>query len=176
MRNVKVKRKIIDQPLDQPFRYIPLTQGKVTIIDKEDYDELSKFNWFAWNNALTNSFYAARNIPVGDKQRMTQMHRVLLNIYDPSIEVDHKDRDTLNNRKYNLRIATDLQNCTNQGRRKDNKTGFKGVSFSRPGKWQATIQFQGKQLYLGLFNSPEDAYEVYKKKAMELFGEFVCLG
>jgi HNH endonuclease len=91
----------------------------------------------------------------------------------PSTDVDHIDGDRSNNRIANLRLALGCGNAQNSARRKDNKTGFKGVSyFPRNRKWGAQIQSKGERLFIGLFTSPELAHAAYSAEAIRLHGEF----
>lgn len=86
--------------------------------------------------------------------------------------VDHRDGDGLNNQRYNLRQATQQQNCQNQRLKITNRSGYKGVYFNRKcAKWVAQIQ-NGKAVSLGLFLSPEDAARAYDWEAVRLWGEF----
>jgi AP2 domain len=92
-------------------------------------------------------------------------------------EVDHVDGDSLNNRRSNLRDAMDNQgrnrNPHNAGIRRDNTTGFKGVTFHKPlGKFRAQIQFEGQRQHLGYFDTAEEAHAAYCTAANEHFGAF----
>lgn len=91
----------------------------------------------------------------------------------PSCDVDHRNGIRADNRRSNLRHATHAQNVQNQGKRSDNKSGLKGVSWSRLHKqWRAQIQRHGKRHNIGLFRTPIEAHAAYELKAVELFGEF----
>ena len=162
------------QPAELSYRTIPLTQGQFTLVDLEDYEYLSRFNWRAdWSERM-QCFYAVRWSGTGRKGRKAlSMHRELMGCPEAR-EVDHKDHDTLNNRRYNLRVATTAQNQFNRRKNRNNKSGFKGVSASKKaGKWCAQIQINGKNKSLGtLFDTPEAAHEAYKIAALELFGEY----
>lgn len=91
----------------------------------------------------------------------------------PTITVDHENRDSLDDRIENLRLATKSQNLGNARRRKDNTSGYKGVSFHKQtGKFKACIQHENDFMYLGLFSTAEEAHEAYCEAAKRLFKEF----
>jgi hypothetical protein len=84
--------------------------------------------------------------------------------YLPPI-LDHIDADKLNNRIDNLRVCTLSENSHNANIRKDNKSGIKGVSFSRSSKkWLAQIQVNGKKIYIGLFDSIKCAEKAVRER------------
>jgi hypothetical protein len=103
------------------------------------------------------------------------MHREILGA-SKGIEVDHRDRDTLNNRRHNLRLATHSQNQQNAYLQSNNTSGFKGVSF-RPsnGKWRVRIGVAGKRMHLGSYGTREEAYAVYCDAAKRHHGDFACV-
>lgn len=87
--------------------------------------------------------------------------------------IDHINGITIDNRICNLREATLSQNQHNRKAQKNNKSGFKGVSWhKRIKKWYAVIKHQHKLIYLGYYDTPEKASEAYKSKAIELAGQF----
>jgi hypothetical protein len=91
----------------------------------------------------------------------------------PKGEVDHINCDGTDNRIVNLREATPTQNSYNRTRRKDNKSGIKGVSWSkRSGRWLAHISHQGKAIHVGLFDTKEQAAAAYAEAAKRLHGAF----
>jgi len=156
-------------------RLIPLTQGKFAKVDAEDYHRLMEFKWFFAGG------YARRRIVTGtDSYGSFPMHRDILNIM-PGMEVDHIDGDTLNNTRANLRACTRTQNSYNQRKRKDNKSGYKGVSWMKSmQKWRAYIWIggtypKGRQYHLGFFDTPEEAAEAYNVEAIKAFGQFAKL-
>jgi hypothetical protein len=92
------------------------------------------------------------------------------------LNVDHIDRNKLNNQVTNLRYATQSQNMMNRTKSQNTTSKYKGVNFHKKSqKWVAQIQLNNKNLHLGLFNSEEVAAEAYNTKAIELFGEFANL-
>lgn len=114
-----------------------------------------------------------RVISINNKQYLA--HRLAwlyLNGYWPH-EIDHRDGDKQNNIFSNLRDATDSQNMHNQGKRRHNTSGFKGVTYNRnASKWLAQIKINWKNKYLGLFDTPEDAHKAYCEAAQKHHGEF----
>lgn len=159
----KMRRLTVQQPVDVSIRHIPLSQGQVAIVDATDFESLSNFNWFAkWSEDM-QSFYAGTHIRIDGKLPTVLMHCFLLG----RKLVDHKNHNTLDNRRQNLRPATHSQNLANQRRK-----GPKGVYKVPNGKWIARIGFNGKKINLGTFLVKEDAQKAYANKAKELFGEF----
>lgn len=147
---------------------LELTQGYVTVLDKEDLHLVSNHKW-SLHNASDKNLYAIS----GEDGKNNLMHRVILGITDPNIKIDHRDGDGLNNRRMNLRICTMSQNQWNVGIRQDNTSGFKGVSKHKSsGKWRARITAHNKVHYLGHYKTPEEAYAAYCSAALELHGEF----
>lgn len=93
----------------------------------------------------------------------------------PNNQIDHINGNVGDNRIANLREATQSQNNCNQGARKRNRHGLKGVSSVR-NRWRAEICVSGSRKHLGVFDSPEAAHDAYRKAAMALHGEFACAG
>lgn len=147
------------------MKTIELVSGEVAIVDDEDYEELNKHSWCYCRG------YAKRSIYTTDKKTTICMHRVILNTPD-SMETDHINCNKLDNRKENLRVCTHAENQCNKRKAKNNTSGHKGVSI-RDGKFIPHIKHNNKQLYLGTYNTLEQAAEIYNNKAKELFGKFV---
>ena len=167
--------------------FIPLTRGYVTVLDIEDLPKIWGFSWHA-KRFKGGKLYAARSpympekhIPgaQGDAKMTVLMHRELLGF--PKGDVDHRDGDTLNNKRDNLRVSTRSQNCANQKIRRTNTSGFKGVSWKQwrdgrnSGAWAARISVNYKRLHLGYFSTAEEAARAYDAAAQHHFGEFAKL-
>ena len=145
------------------MKEIPLTQGKVALVDDADYEWLNQWKWCASRRSKT--WYAVRS------SCKIYMHRVIMD--SPEIQVDHEDLDGLNNQRANLRLATDVQNQQNTGVSHNNRSGFKGVSWKKSHrKWQAYIRVDGKNRFLGYFDDPEEAKRVRDQSAILYHGGF----
>ena len=158
-----------------PFRRIPLTQGKYAIVDPEDYTRLSIHKWHLVRSPRSD--YASRSVTIGyRRQRHVQMHRVIMNAR-PGQFIDHINHNGLDNRKANLRFASNAQNSWNKRKQRGNHSSkYKGVSFfKREKKWTARIQANGKKIFLGMFKNEIDAAKAYDAAARKYYGEFAYL-
>lgn len=152
------------------MKEIPLTKGKVALVDDADYPALAAFKWHCTSNG-----YAARRVFDRPYGRIVLMHRVIMDA-GALVVVDHRDLDHLNNQRHNLRLATPSENQFNRQRQVNNQSGYKGVSFCRPNrKWRARIKAGDKQLLIGYFDNPLEAAHAYDNSARELHGEFARL-
>lgn len=146
------------------MKEIPLTQGKVALVDDEDFERLSQWKWYARKDGST--LYAVRNAP-GPERGTILMHREVLGDVPGEMDIDHVDGDGLNNQKANLRIITHRQNCQNLHIQKSSK--YPGVCWhKRARKWQAQVGIDGKIKYLGLYETENDAFEAYRMAVYNL--------
>lgn len=153
------------------MKFIPLSQGKVAIVDDEDYERVSAFQWYAAKMGKT--FYAVRSVYVNGKNRTIYLHRVILDA-PPEMEVDHRDRNGLRCTRDNLRLATKQQNLANRGIRSTAIHG-KGVEQTPTQRYRARIKVSGQIIQLGTFATAKEARDAYNIKAVEVFGEFAVL-
>ena len=148
------------------MKEIQLTQGKVTLIDDEDYKVLSNYNWcyHKKDGAVT------RNLGT-----IIKLHRVIIKT-PKGMEVDHINGNKLDNRKENLRICTHSENMKNTKiKRVNNTSGYKGVSKHR-NKWVTMISNTlGDTEYVGIFQNKIDAAHAYDIEAKKRFGKFARL-
>lgn len=136
--------------------FMSLTQGKVAIIDYEDYKIVTAYKWFAHKRG--GKYYASTNYKKGNAGRKAlHMHRIIIKC-PSNLEVDHIDGNTLNNCKDNLRVCTHQENMFNSKLSASNKSGCKGVSFyKKTNKWVAYIHINDKMVHLGYFKTLEEA-------------------
>ena len=153
---------------------IPLTQGQVTIIDDEDYVLVGLHNWSVKHAANDRIYYASTNIRRKNRWRGVLLHRFLMG--EPlGLQIDHINGDTLDNRRNNLRFATNQQNSINQ-RSKGGSSRYKGVGWHKKRRaWEAQMCINGKSKFLGYFDDEKDAALAYDEKAFEAWGEFARL-
>lgn len=152
---------------------IELTRGYRTIVDATDYDELIQFRWHVYISTRKGSGpYAVRTYKIGSGRTAHEwMHRRLL----PGAQrVDHIDGDGLNNRRLNLRAVTNSQNMQNRsGLSANNTSGFRGVQWDkRDRRWRARIGVEGERIYLGYFDTAEEAARAFDRAALDRFGQF----
>jgi HNH endonuclease/AP2 domain len=148
-----------------------------------DYDpEIGVFTWRVQPNNRVKAGAVAgtladrgyRRIKIDDREYLAHRLAWLHHYCEwPPGEIDHKDNNPANNAIANLRVASRSQNCWNSRKRKDNKSGLKGVYWHSPARrWSAQIKIHGRNVYLGSFATPEQAHAAYMAAAEEHFGEF----
>jgi hypothetical protein len=151
---------------------IPLTRGKVALVDDWDAHQ-ANYRWHAIHECWR--WYAKRTVTRGGVTTWVRLHREVLRAR-PGIEIDHVNRDGLDCRRANLRVAMPGENQRNQRRRTDNTSGFIGVSWHKDSRaWVARIMRDGKQRVLGRFHDPVAAARAYDAAARELHGEFASV-
>ena len=153
-------------------KLIPLTRGLFAIVDSDDFEYLNQWKWHA--QYASGIYYAYRSLSrkSGFYDKKLPMTRIILSVL-PTLFIDHKNGNTLDNRKENLRICNRSQNNANKIMT-TNKHKFKGI-FSHSKGFVARVEFKAKRIYCGYFKTAEEAAKGYDKKALELFGEFACL-
>jgi len=145
-----------------------LTRGKVTLIDKVDLAAALTYRWHA-------HFDGAYWSVASHAHPTLYLHRLLLNAPEDRY-VDHINGDGLDNRRVNIRLATNGQNQWNSRKRLGTTSCYKGVHFRKDrARWYARIKYCQRSYHIGTFESERDAAHAYNMKARELFGEFARL-
>lgn len=146
-------------------------KGEEFWFDKEDYDVIKKYCWH-----YNCRGYLETNDSISKKQIL--LHRLVMGVTDPKVEVDHKRHPPrrehkVDNRKSNLRIVTHADNAKNHIIQINNTSGVSGVHFSkRDNKWIARISVNGSRIYLGSFDNKDDAIQARKEAEIKYFGEY----
>lgn len=151
------------------MKKIPLTRGKVALVSDEDYERVAEKKWTAARNKYT--WYAMHYYrDHGGKVRAIYMHRFILNA-PPTIRVDHRNRNGLDNRRCNIRLATAIQNGHNRRKDSSSKQQFKGV-IERGGRHYVRLKVGERVQSFGGYPDAEAAARVYDAIATRLRGEF----
>jgi hypothetical protein len=158
---------------------IPLSKGKVALVDDEDFDWLNEMSWHC---SVTNEATRHYSVDVDGKRRWQtfRMHRVIMEAEKGEI-VDHINGDRLDNRRANLRVTDRSGNARNRKKETKRKTSsrFKGVTRKtgrrQGGKWAAQIAIDGGKISLGVHEDEEIAARIYDAAARLYFGEHARL-
>lgn len=169
--------KILDRTIKDPNKFI--LEGEIckiqlydnkcnptcqVIVDCEDYDMVKNYKW-----RVINSDQVVNN-------KVGYLSRFLMMVNNTELQVDHINHDRLDNRRENLRICFNSENCLNKRKYKKNKSGYKGVCRENStGKWRSEISFNGVTHYLGTYKTKREAAIRYNREAKKLHGEFACL-
>jgi hypothetical protein len=152
---------------------VQLTKGYVALVDDEDYELVCRHTWRAQVKKSGNVYAVTHIRKLNGRQTTLSMHRLIMGITEPGIQVDHVNGIGRDNRSSNMRACTNAENCQNKGAQKSNTSGVKGVSwYKRDKKWQAFIGANGKGMHLGCFNTKDDAAAAYQAAAVKYHGEF----
>lgn len=112
-------------PTKQSYREMPLTKGQIAIVDAEDFERLSQWKWSARNCGNGSEWYALRGSTRNGKHEEFYMHRQILGLVKgDGLEIDHINRNGLDNRKENLRIVSRKDNCANRRKRNENRNTY----------------------------------------------------
>lgn len=148
------------------MKTITLTRGQHAIVDDDAHKSLAQFNWHALRQP--NTFYAARNVMRGGKRVTIWMHREI-NCTPAGSVTDHINGDGLDNRRANLRAATHQENMVNCARWKLSSSKYRGVSWHKGNSnWLAQITVDYKNIYIGAYQTEEEARTAYEKKREEV--------
>lgn len=153
---------------------IILGKNKIALVDDEDYERVNQLKWYIGGNGINQ--YARTGIWISPTipKKTIYMHRFIMNP-KPWEQVDHINGNGLDNRRCNLRIATQSQNLMN-GRKHVGLSQYKGVSWNKKyKKWQSLIYINKKLYHLGYFIDEKEAAKTYDITAKKYFGEYARL-
>jgi len=150
------------------MKKVLLNTGNFVFVDDCDFDEVSKFKW-SEDRRSEYVVYAKRfeeKTVKGIRTRKSiYLHRQLMGVTGRSILVDHKNGQTLDCQRQNLRVCTMAENIRNSRIGKNNTHGFKGIVKRPSGRWGSYITLNYKNLCIGTFDTPEEAARAYDEAA-----------
>ena len=151
------------------MKSILLTQGFVAVVDDADYDRVSAYRWSA--SRTKNTVYGIRKLKTPEGKRTSLLlHRFILGVTDPEIEVHHADHNGLNNQRANLRKTIRGEHDGSRSKSRGSSQ-YKGVSWAKAkGKWRACITIRKRSIHLGYFDDEIEAARVYDVAAQRCFG------
>ncbi len=155
------------------MKLIAISKGLHTMIDDDILDIFPTLKWQAMYDRHTKKYYARCHQRIDGKDKTVLIHRIIMGAKKGEI-VDHINGDTLDNRKCNLRLCTNAENCRNKKIHFDNTSGYKGIR-KHENRWQAKITKDYKDYFLGEFKEAKDAALAYNEGAKKMFGEFARL-
>ena len=139
-------RKINKYDLSGEYGIGYTNKGEEFYFDLDDYNKIKDYSW----SQLSDGYITA---PGG-----IRLHRIIMNVVDSDIEVDHIDHNLANNRKNNLRVCSHQKNMMNKVKYKNNTSGVSGVSWKKDlGKWCVRIQKNNKRIHIGYYDDLENA-------------------
>lgn len=153
------------------MKEIFLSDGHIALCDDIDFLYLLNFKWHLRKSCKTK--YAKRNI----KYSFICMHEEIIKrmglVISKGYQIDHRDRNGLNNQRFNLRIITCSLSSFNRNIHSNNTSGFTGIRFREDHmKWESYININKKYKHLGLFNILEDAIKVRREAELKYYGEY----
>ncbi len=157
-------------PLSQSVNYKYKILNLSAQVDDDDFDRVNQFKW-SLSKSVSGEWYAHRRNLKGLVPTKISLHRFVMNEYDKTILIDHRDRNPLNCQKHNLRRCNRSQNMAN---RRPVNGKYLGV-YVQKNRFVASIRKNKRLIYIGSFLTIEEAAKAYDKKAIELHGEFANL-
>lgn len=148
--------------IDGELLRIITTKGETILADAADYDILSKHTW-----CISKTGYPVTRT----NQKTVKLHRILLNLTDPAIIADHRNRNPLDNRRCNLRVCTQKENARN----KSGKNGYIGIRITPNNRYEVRITDNYKSIHIGNYRTLEEAIEVRRMAERKYHGEFGSL-
>lgn len=154
------------------MKVIITAEGRAVQVDDDTFEALSKHKWRISGSGypMTTAYKFRAD---GTRYRTTiSMHQMIM-VVQHGLEVDHIDKNKLNNRRENLRTCTRSQNLCNGKLQKNNTSGHKGVRWHKASKkWIVTVKKNGVVHYFGVYADLKEAVEVRTREAKRLHGEF----
>lgn len=142
-------------------------KNEIFLFDLEDYNIIKNYTWYMQDGYVKSTIYNS----ISKNPKTIYMHRLVMNISDRSIFVDHISHNTYDNRKSQLRLVTPMQNNQN-AKPKKNRLCNGVYWYERLKKWESLIGVNGKIIYIGLFDNYDDAVQARKDAETKYYGEY----
>lgn len=168
---VPTETKLVDGKL---IAAIDILHGQFAVVDASDLPVANLYPYWTSHKTRSGTIYVRTSIFTDGKKKEIQLGRLLLGLKSGDIrQADHKNGNGLDNRRSNLRIATNQQNCCNKTYGGFGISRLKGVTWHAPTRqWRARIGVGMKRLHLGLFPTKEAAFKAYRAAQKQYHGEF----
>lgn len=153
--------------------FLKRRDGKIleTLIDTDDFEKVNALpvKWFSHLDKGTKSFYVRANIKIGNTHKTILMHRYIMDANDMSL-IDHINRNSLDNRRNNLRTVNHIENGQNKSIvSKTNSSGVRGVFWNKQTRsWKVMLKVNKKQIFLGYFKEKEKAITAVRRARARL--------
>lgn len=159
-------RKIYNKTITHENYIEILSNDKSILIDREDYEKLKEYHWKIHKNYAIAQYYK------NGKPHILSMHHLIIGKPEKGYDVDHINRNSLDNRKNNLRTVKHYQNKQNVKLNINNSTGYRNISYiKKTGLYEAHFTYKSKKYNLGLHKTIDLALEKLKKKRKLIMDE-----
>jgi hypothetical protein len=157
---------------------------KKVMLDDEDYERLKDINFCAFSKGSSIGRTFTKRFPIKNAEgtvvfvKKKIVYKSLANyvMNTDGIMYDHKDRNSFNNQKYNLRPSDTKENACNRDKVTGYSSKYKGVSWVRKRRrWVSVIYLDTKLIFLGYFKEEIEAAKAYNDKAREIQKQFAVL-
>lgn len=143
------------------------------LVDDQDFEWLSLHKWHL--SKSREKIYAVCGVydPKTQKTNKMRMHRMIMGATG-KVLVDHKNGRTLDNRRENLRFATNSENGFNSRTPTHNTTGYKWICWDKSRKkYHVSTKLNQRKVNIGRYETLEEAIQAVKDRILPLMGEFV---
>ena len=166
--NKKYKKQTNRYDLSNEFGVGYTCNQEPFYFDLEDYEKIKDYSW-----SIDTQGYVVSNLFGDCKHTTVKLHRLIMGVSQSDIQVDHIDHKKYDNRKKNLRLVNNQQNCMNRSLQNNNTSGTAGVTYNKDsGTWTSRIYYKNETIYLGCYHTKEQAIAVRKQAENDYYGEY----
>lgn len=168
IKNGKKAKKYNDYEIQEDYVIMYTSKEEMFLVDLQDFGRVREYCWHKHHSGYFETTINKKHI---------RLHQFIMQIYGFNQIIDHihGENSKYDNRKNNLRVASKSENNRNHKVRKDNKSGYSGVSWDKQRhKWKAAIGYNNLYIVLGYFDKKEDAIDERIKAELKYHMEFSC--